>query len=155
MSNIFLSTAFIYLASEDAGCVDDEGNVMETCNNKIYGFKPASLIANIAVISGLLSALLMPFTGAIVDYTSHRRNTGIVAAVLIILIQGAQIALFSSTWFPMMVFQAIAGFVYQVEVLASYAYLPDIARVVGEEAMTRRKLRHPVALFETTKKILF
>lgn len=154
MSNIFLSTAFIYLASEESGCVDDEGAVMEDCDGQVYGFKPASLIANIAVISGLLSAFLMPVTGAIVDYTPHRRNAGIIAAVLIAIIQGVQIALFSNTWFPMMILQAIAGFLYQVEVLSTYAYLPDIARIVGEKTMTRHTATFVMSQFSSQASFL-
>jgi MFS-type transporter involved in bile tolerance (Atg22 family) len=137
MSNIFLSTSLIYLASEEAGCIDDQGIVIEDCNNKTHGFQPPSLIANIAVISGLLSAFLMPVIGAIVDYTPHRRATGIAAALFLVLIQGVQIGTVSATWFPMLILQAIAGFIYQVEVLATYAYLPEIARAVGEKIMTR------------------
>ena len=137
MSNIFLSSSLIYLASEEAGCLDANGNVLEGCDNKTHGFRPPSLIANIAVISGLLSAFLMPYFGAIVDYTPYRRATGIGAALLLILIQGVQIGTVSATWFPMAILQAIAGFIYQVEVLATYAYLPEIARAVGEKIMTR------------------
>ncbi len=79
----------------------------------------------------------MPVIGAIVDYTPHRRATGIAAALFLVLIQGVQIGTVSSTWFPMLILQAIAGFIYQVEVLATYAYLPEIARAVGEKIMTR------------------
>lgn len=137
MSNIFLSTSLIYLASEEAGCLDEEGKVIEDCNNKTHGFQPPSLIANIAVISGLLSAFLMPYFGAVVDYTPHRRAVGIGAALLLIVIQAVQIGTVSATWFPMIILQAIAGFIYQVEVLATYAYLPEIARAVGEKIMTQ------------------
>jgi hypothetical protein len=31
----------------------------------------------------------------------------------------------------MAMLQAVAGFIYQVEVVATYAYLPDISRAVG------------------------
>jgi MFS-type transporter involved in bile tolerance (Atg22 family) len=96
MSNIFLSTSLIYLASEEAGCIDENGEAIPDCENTVHGFRPPSLIANIAVISGLLSALFMPFIGAIVDYTPYRRATGIIAAILIILIQSAQVPSFCS-----------------------------------------------------------
>ena len=136
MSNIFLSSSLIYLASDEAGCIKDNV-VIEDCVNTTHGFQPPSLIANIAVISGLLSAFLMPIIGAIVDYTPYRRATGIAAAALLCVIQCTQIATIAATWFPMAVLQAIAGFIYQVEVLATYAYLPEIARAVGEKLMTQ------------------
>jgi MFS-type transporter involved in bile tolerance (Atg22 family) len=137
MSNIFLASSLIFLASEDAGCVNEENQVIGGCENTVYGFQPPSLVANIAVISGLLSTFLMPLTGAIIDFTPHRRLVGILAAAFLIFIQSAQIFTMSSTWFPMLILQAIAGFFYQVEVLSSFAYLPEIARSVGQQLMTR------------------
>lgn len=92
MSNIFLSTSLIYLATEEAGCIDENGVAIPDCDNTVRGFQPASLIANIAVISGLLSAFFMPFIGAIVDYTPYRRAMGIIAALIMILVQGVQVS---------------------------------------------------------------
>jgi MFS-type transporter involved in bile tolerance (Atg22 family) len=137
MAHIFLASSFIYLASEEAGCLNEGGQVIEDCQNKIYGFQPPSLVANIAVISGLLSAFFMPLVGAIVDFTPHRRLMGVIAAASLVVIQTAQIFTTEATWFPMLILQAIAGFIYQVEVLATYAYLPEIARAVGQKLMTR------------------
>ena len=137
MSNIFLSSAFVFLASEQAGCLNEEGDeVLDDCGGEVYGFKPASFVSSIAVIAGVLSSLFMPMFGAMVDYTSHRRTDGVVAAILMMMIQAVQIGTVSSTWFAMTILQALAGFFYQVEVLATYAYLPDIARAVGQELMT-------------------
>jgi MFS-type transporter involved in bile tolerance (Atg22 family) len=137
MSNLFLASSFIYLASDEAGCLNEKDQVIEGCENTVHGFQPPSLVANIAVISGLLSAFLMPLTGAIIDFTPHRRLVGILASALLTVIQAAQIFTISSTWFPMLILQAIAGFVYQVVVLSNYAYLPEIARSVGQKLMTR------------------
>ena len=139
MSNIFLANSFLYLANDEAGCLDDDGEYIEDCSNKVNGFRPASFLANIAMISGLLSAILMPWIGAIIDYTPHRRKVGIIASVLMIAIQIAQIGTVSGTWFVMSWFQAIAGFLYQVSILAIYAYLPDISRMVGQTKMNNCK----------------
>lgn len=136
MSNIFLSTSFIFLASEAAGCLDEKGKVADSCENSVYGMQPASLVANIAVFSGLLSALFMPVTGAMVDYTPHRRLVGYGSAILMMLIQAIQIGTVSRTWFAMAILQGIGGFLYQVNALATYAYLPDMARSFGEKTIT-------------------
>ena len=139
MSNIFLSSAFIYLAAEQADCLvpkedDSDGlEVMEDCPNRVYGFKPTSLVSTIAVISGLLAAFLMPLIGAVVDFTPHRRLVGIVSAATMVAIQAVQAGTVSATWFPMAILQAIVGFIYQIQVLAVYAYLPEMARDVGEK----------------------
>lgn len=139
MSNIFLSSSFLRLASEAAGCIfHDEDDAIDTptCTSKIYGFRPSSLISNIAIIAGLLAAFTMPFIGALIDYTPYRRMVGIVSATIMLAIQAIQIGTVGATWFPMAILQAIAAFVYQAQVLATYAYLPDIARVVGQDSMT-------------------
>jgi MFS-type transporter involved in bile tolerance (Atg22 family) len=136
MSNIFLSTAFIYLASYQAGCVDEEGVVDDDCDGRVHGMKAGSLIANIAVISSVLSALFMPLAGAMIDCTRHRRGIGILTVSSMVVIQGVQVWLNHDTWFAMAILQALAGFLYQIQVLCVYAYLPEIARAVGEKSMT-------------------
>lgn len=128
MSNIFLSTALITLAEMELGC-DEVG---EECG-KIYGFKPSSLISNIAVITGILSAFFMPIIGAITDYTNHRHTLGMVASILLVTIQAIQIGTVESTWFPMAILQAINGFIYQIITLVSYAYFPEIQATVAEK----------------------
>jgi len=130
MSNIFLSTALIALASDAAGC--ERG---EACDETIYGFKPSSLITNIALVSGLISAFCLPVIGAIVDYTPRRRAVGVFSATFITVVQGVQIWLNETTWFPMAILQAVNGFMYMVQVMAVYAYLPDLGRSVGEKKM--------------------
>jgi MFS-type transporter involved in bile tolerance (Atg22 family) len=134
MANIFLASSFIFLACDEAGGIDpDDGTCDEDATAR--GFKPSALIANIAVISGILSAIFMPFFGAIIDYTDHRKLTGILSAFLLIAIQAVQIGTVAQTWFTMAILQAIAGFIYQVQVVSNYAYLPEIAREVGQSSM--------------------
>lgn len=145
MSNIFLSTSFIYLAQKQAGCLDQDLEVIENCVGKAYGFKPASIVSNIAVIAGVTSALFMPFIGAMVDYTPHRKNVGIFTAVAMILIQTVQIGTVSKTWLYMAFLQAFAAFLYQAQILAVYAYLPDMSYFIGEEIMT--KCKFPTEMF--------
>lgn len=136
MSNVFLSTSLIYLASKEVGCIDGHGEVMEDCHQRVFGiFRPSALITNIAVISGLGSALFMPLAGAVVDYTSHRWTAGVASAILMTVIQAIQIGTNSSTWFIMAVLQAIQGCFYQVQVLASYSYLSTMSREVSGTTM--------------------
>lgn len=120
MSNVFLSTALIYLASEEVGCVvknaAGEEVVADSCDKRVYGaFRPAALVTNIAAISGVMSALFMPIIGALIDYTPHRWNVGVWSAVLITLVQVVQCFTYAKTWFPMAILQAITGFFYQVQ----------------------------------------
>lgn len=120
MSNIFLSTALIYLASESVGCVSRDmhtGDMIidSECNKKVHGvFHPAALVTNVAAISGFLSALLMPMAGAIIDFTDHRRTVGIAASVFMVVIQMVQVYTNSYNWFAMSILQAFFGCSYQV-----------------------------------------
>ena len=120
MSNIFLSTALIYLASESVGCIVKDRNTGDLkidgeCEEEVYGvFKPAALITNIAAISGFLSALLMPIAGAIIDFTDHRRNVGIASSIFMVAAQTTQVFTNRRNWFGMAILQAFWGCSYQV-----------------------------------------
>ena len=142
MSNIFLATSFVYLAEEEAGCLDEEGEVIDDCDGEAYGFQPATFVSNIAVISSVLAALFMPVIGAMVDYTKHRKTVGMVASALMILIHGIEIETVSKTWLPMVVLQAISGFLYQALILSVFAYLPDLSYQIGEATMTKCEYRN-------------
>ncbi|CAJ1950760.1 unnamed protein product [Cylindrotheca closterium] len=133
-TNVFMSTSLLYLASEEVGCIDGEGNSID-CDNKVYGFRPSSLLTNIAVITGLLAAFLNPIVGAIIDFTDHRHALGCAASVAMILIQAIQSYTVSSTWFPMAILQAAVVFIFEVFLMTAYAYLPELAQEVGEEKM--------------------
>mmetsp|Transcript_14349 Transcript_14349/g.23229 ORF Transcript_14349/g.23229 Transcript_14349/m.23229 type:complete len:543 (+) Transcript_14349:110-1738(+) len=134
MSNIFLASSLIHLACDEAGGLDPESG---TCDSQVSvrGMKPSSLITNIAVISGLLGAFFMPVFGAIVDFTPHRKLTGIVSVIVLTLIQAVQIGTTQKTWFPMAILQAVAGFIFQIQIVAIYSYLPEMARHVGQDHM--------------------
>eukprot|EP00538_Stauroneis_constricta_P000752 CAMPEP_0119554244 /NCGR_PEP_ID=MMETSP1352-20130426/6795_1 /TAXON_ID=265584 /ORGANISM="Stauroneis constricta, Strain CCMP1120" /LENGTH=535 /DNA_ID=CAMNT_0007600809 /DNA_START=215 /DNA_END=1818 /DNA_ORIENTATION=+ len=136
MSNIFLTSSFLYLANDDANCLDEKDEYIDDCGNKVYGFSPAALMANTVVISGLLSAFFMPVIGALVDFTPSRKAIGIASCVAIGVIQAAQIGTVAATWFPMLILQAIAGFLYQILIVAVYAYMPEVWTAVGHDRMT-------------------
>lgn len=144
MSNIFLSTAFIYLASEQVGCIvsnEDGEDVVETnCDTLIYGvFKPASLVTNIATIAGIIIAFTLPFVGALLDSSDYRWSVGVITAIGLMSIQAIQIATTSQTWFGMAIIQTIGALLLQTQVLSGQAYLPEISRHVDEATMNRCK----------------
>ncbi|CAJ1951376.1 unnamed protein product [Cylindrotheca closterium] len=134
-SNIFISSSLLYLASQEAGCLDEDGKTTE-CDEKIYGFQPSSLITNIAVISNVVAAVLNPLMGAVVDFTDHRHALGTICAFLIIGIQAVQVYTVSSTWFIMAILQSVAGAIYQFMLTSTYAYFPEMAEQLGEKAMS-------------------
>ena len=142
MSNIFLSTALITLAQKEIGCDNEDIEC-----GQIYGYKPSSLITIIGTVSGILAALLLPFVGAIIDCTPHRRAVGVSSCVLLMSVQAIQIATTEKTWFAMSVLQAVNGFIYQVVLLSGIAYIPEIGRIVGVDTMNEYSSQWSMAMF--------
>ena len=138
MSNVFLSASIIYLASDEAGCIDENDEVDDDCDERVYGFRPAVIVTNIAVIAGLVAAFVLPLFGAIIDYTSYRRLAGIILAISMFVIQAVQIGTVEATWFFMAILQAIIGALYEFHQAVMMSYLPDITRQdkVDESTMT-------------------
>jgi len=151
MSNIFLNQSLLYLASDEVGCVVD-GEVQD-CTVRVYGLYPASLIATIATVTGVGAALFMPICGAFVDLTHYRRSVGKLSALVMTVIQFVQVWTIPRTWYAMLILQSIAGVLYQVQVLSVYAYLPDIAREVGQSKMTNFSSKFSFVQF--TAQLLF
>lgn len=135
MSNVYLSNSFILLACKAAGGANEEGTRCMDGQLEIYGMKPAALISNIIVAASIMSALVMPLFGAIIDYTSYRHWVGIGTAATLTIVTGIQIATVDQTWFAMVILQAFIFMVYQVQVMAIFSYYPEIARESGEYKM--------------------
>lgn len=125
MSNIYLATSFVFLANQQAGCLDEEKQTIPDCPNRVYGMAPAAVVSNIAVVSGVLSAFFMPIFGAILDYTHHRKLVGVTATAIMVVIQAIQIGTVPSTWFPMVLLQALSGFLYQVSSSLCFDLVPS------------------------------
>jgi len=145
---IFLSPAYLFLASEQAGCVDEETReIIEDCSTRVYGFLPSSILTNIVMIGGIVSAILMPLVGAMIDYTAYRRRIGITACVFIVAIQIIQIGTVSSTWFPMAIIASFQEFFNEVLFCSYMAYMPEMARSVGENTMAKYASKFLTSLY--------
>ena len=86
---LFLSSALVLLASEEAGCdrVDDD-----VCDRPVAGvLRPSSLLAVTNMSSSFLAACLMPLLGATIDRTPHRRRVGLASAYLLLAVNLAQV----------------------------------------------------------------
>ena len=84
------------LLASQAGC-----NGQDTCRARVYGIRPSSLLPLCGVIGGLTFAVFMPVTGALIDFTPHRRRTGVITVVIVSLVNVLQATLLWSTdsWF--------------------------------------------------------
>jgi len=143
IANLMLNQSLLWLASNEAGCFEDSDGDGEpdielgACDKRVYGMLPSSFIANIATFSGIGAALLLPLTGAYIDFTPHRKRWGIWSAAIMTLIQFTQIFTIQKTWLAMLVLQIFAIISYQVQNMLAFSYEPEIFRDVGEEAMGR------------------
>lgn len=123
---VFVNSALLKLAKEAAGC--DEWIEEETCKGRVYGMRPSSLLTNIVMISGLVSASMMPLVGSIVDHTPYRRAMGRYSALALTLLVFVQIILLKRVlWFAAAFLQVLVAFAYSVHLCASFAYLPELS----------------------------
>ncbi len=133
MAMVFLSSSLMYLSENE--------------EQEMFGLKPSSLVTAIGTVSGILSAIMLPFMGAVVDGTPHRRQVGIISSFLLVTIQTIQICTIKETWKYMALLQCLNGFIFQVATLAAYSYLPEMAREIGESRMTKYSSKFFIMMF--------
>lgn len=119
---VFVSTALLKLANEDAGCFEDT----DDCQGRVYGMRPSSLLTNIVTVIGLISAVSMPLVGSVIDHTKYRRHVGRWSAVVMTGFILLQALLLTRSWFGAAIVQVFIAFTYTVHLCASYAYLPEL-----------------------------
>ena len=126
MSSMFLGPALLQLATQAAGCVyDQEASVV--CEEKVYGFRPSSLLSNMAVVSGLLVPIMLPIVGAIVDHTPFRKQVAATTGVALALVKGFEVAVGPSTWFVITILQVTSSLIYNTHVVTTYAYNSELS----------------------------
>ena len=107
----------------------DDHQVDDTSPNavcRIHGFRPSSLITNIAIVAGLLGSLCLPFVGAVVDHTPYRRAVGLVSAWAMALLKGVEATIGPHTWMWVAGLQIVTSVLFNVHAAAAYAYLTEL-----------------------------
>jgi len=121
----YVGSALLRLAAADVNCPSPRN-----CNVSVKGgiFKPSSLLTVTSAIVGVFAAILMPFVGALVDHTKHRKLLGVVSAFIVVLVTGMQmsISLEPNNWLFILVLDSIGSFFLLVHTTAVLAYLPDL-----------------------------
>lgn len=120
----FVGTAILRLATIEAGCRSPR-----KCPNTVYGLLPSSILTTASTIVGLLTAVLMPIAGAIVDHTRHRKVIGATTAMFTVAVTGVQLMISEDTWFPVLILEMVGGFSLLVHITAVNAYLPDLTNI--------------------------
>jgi len=150
VSNLFYATGLLYLAQNsiiDHQCNDLEqqgvdqntsgGSISCLNDNKILGFNPVSLVTNVWTISGILSALFLPFIGSVLDHSKYRWEVGLAVSACIVLIQAAQIATNEKTWLVMTGLEAINASITQITLLCSAAYMTEVQEQVTSDEFSK------------------
>jgi MFS transporter, UMF1 family len=141
MSSLFLGPALLQLATESAyQACSDSGRADCNENPRIFGFRPSSLLANIAVASGLLCSILLPVFGAIVDHTPFRRQVGAVTAVALVCCKAAEIMVGKRTWFLVALTQVASGALFIIHTSANYAYTAEVSNDAALQAAINTRL---------------
>jgi len=134
ISFTFLSLAILQLANEEAGCVADEDGSYAACTRTVYGARPSSMLAIMGTASGIASACFMPYAGAVVDFTDHRRWFGQATAAVLVGTNAAQAFLFAETWFAMMLLQAtLAVMAFMGNAMVMWSYVKGLG--AGSDAI--------------------
>jgi len=129
----FLSTALLRLAKEAAGCETEAppgSNTIPECNERVYGIRPSSLLTTYTIVVGIVSAILMPLIGAVVDYTPHRLAVGQWLSVVFCVMLVPQIFINENTWFAVALIQIGVAFAGWMQTMVTYAYLPELSNSV-------------------------
>eukprot|EP00521_Asterionellopsis_glacialis_P012499 CAMPEP_0195296266 /NCGR_PEP_ID=MMETSP0707-20130614/19093_1 /TAXON_ID=33640 /ORGANISM="Asterionellopsis glacialis, Strain CCMP134" /LENGTH=528 /DNA_ID=CAMNT_0040357729 /DNA_START=226 /DNA_END=1812 /DNA_ORIENTATION=+ len=125
----FLGASILRLAKLDAGCEVDpppgETKVPD-CNGRVYGIRPSSLLTTYTILSGILTSMLMPLMGAIVDYTPYRRKVARTTSIIFCVCTFPHVFLNENNWFAMSIIFFISSFVGWAQSLVTAAYLPEL-----------------------------
>jgi hypothetical protein len=156
MSSIFLGPALLSLANIAAGCDsinnnnnsdgnNDTNDVVE-CTNTVYGFRPSSLLTNIAAISGVMGCIALPLFGSIMDHTSLRKQIGAATGMGIVVMKmmewmgllflggGGEDNHPTNIWLYIAVLQIVSSVTFYVHLTAAYAYLSELTAQPSQQS---------------------
>lgn len=132
-AGVFVSVAVLRLANEEAGCPPDADGVFVACEGRVYGLRPSSVIAVLSTISGLVSAAFMPYAGAIVDHTPHRRLFGASMAAMAMLSMLGLAFISHLSWFYLTVIcMPLGALAYNGHTLARWSYVREFVETDAE-----------------------
>ena len=138
-ASLFMGPALLELAQQQATATTDGGCTTqqqqqhaEECT--VYGFRPSSLLTNLAVVSGLGSAILLPYAGALVDHTPHRRAVGAYAGLALVVVKGIEVLVSSHTWLYITFLQFVSALLFYVHLVAFYAYVSEQSKCPQHQA---------------------
>lgn len=129
---MIMALPLLRLAENAAGCRNLADGY--ECENKVYGFKPSSLLTIMQTVVGVVIAVLLPIIGGIVDRSKHRRTLTIGTSIASIIYNFVSMLINEENWFYFAVLMTIFSVCYFVNTTLFYAYIPEITD--DEEKLT-------------------
>ena len=120
---VVFSIPMLKLAEFSAGC---DPAIEGVCSNRVYGFKPSSLLTLMSAISGFLVAAVLPTIGGVIDSTPYRRGIAIATGVWLVVLHFVLVILSETTWFPCAILLTLSTLFYFIHMATLYAYIPEL-----------------------------
>lgn len=132
MASIFLGPALLELATQSVedNCSHHATEAeQESCiqDGRVYGFRPSSVLSNIAVAAGLVGAVFMPVFGALVDHTDYRWRVGAYSAFGLVVVKGLEVMVSSQTWFVVACLQVVSVVLFHMHITTTLAYTSELS----------------------------
>lgn len=118
----FVGSAMIRMAAQSAGGP----------TGKVYGIQASSVLTVASLIVGITAAATMPFVGALVDHTRHRKAMGAVSAFIVVASVAGQLILSPDTWLAVFILEIVGGYCLIMHQVCTMAYLPDLSHEIIE-----------------------
>lgn len=126
----FFATTILRLAVRATQChatnADKDIDLNELCGPAITFIKPSSLLTFYAMIIGSVTALSLPFLGAIVDYTRHRLLLGRITSFMFTVFLFPLIFLNEKNYIIILACHGLSIFFSWFVTTFYFAYLPEL-----------------------------
>mmetsp|Transcript_6280 Transcript_6280/g.15566 ORF Transcript_6280/g.15566 Transcript_6280/m.15566 type:complete len:343 (-) Transcript_6280:2681-3709(-) len=127
----FLATTILRLAEEAYVCRLDfanstDVNLTEECGPGVGSMNPGSLLSTYVMVIGLLATILLPFIGAVIDYTPHRLLIGRITSTLHIILLFPLMFLKEDNYPMILICHGLSVFVSWFVIALQFSYLPEL-----------------------------
>jgi MFS family permease len=141
VSTAFLGPALIQLAStsaeerfcQDQYTVDDDDNTCSPIEDdlRVFGLRPSSILTVSSVTATAVAAIALPFIGALIDRSSHRKTVGAATAFALVFFNAIQVMLSQQNWPLFWLSKTVADFTFIVHTSILLAFMKDLTTDSG------------------------
>jgi UMF1 family MFS transporter len=142
VSTAFLGPALIQLAytsADERFCqdqhndVDDDNNICSPTEDdlRVFGLRPSSILTVSSVTATAVAAVALPFIGALIDRSSHRKTVGAATAFALVFFNAIQVMLSQQNWPMFWLSKTVADFTFVVHTSILLAFMKDLTTDSG------------------------